>query len=91
MALNLVRIEYQSPSCYGEHDYYLDLANIGKSYSAAYYSFDHKGVHFIILNSIRTMTTDFKRWPTTKTHAGNGRLDNPNGSPFMVVKNSDNG
>ena len=71
----------------GEHDYYLDLGEYwSKLFGPQYYSFDHKGVHFVVLNSI--LTTDewtFKRWPTAEQRmlemAG---LDNPNGSPFMV-------
>lgn len=71
----------------GEHDYYLDLGEYWeKLFGPQYYSFDHKGVHFIVLNSIRTYDDwTFKRWPTNEQRmlemAG---LDNPNGSPFMV-------
>lgn len=71
----------------GEHDYYLDLgAYWEKLFGPQYHSFDHKGVHFIILNSIKTYDDwTFKRWPTSEQRmlemAG---LDNPNGSPFMV-------
>jgi len=71
----------------GEHDYYLDLgAYWEKLFGPQYYSFDHKGVHFIVLNSIRTYDDwTYKRWPTNEQRmlemAG---LDNPNGSPFMV-------
>ena len=71
----------------GEHDYYLDLGDYwSKLYGPHYYSFDHKGVHFVVLNSI--LTSDqwtFHRWPSAEQRmlemAG---LDNPNGSPFMV-------
>ena len=71
----------------GEHDYYLDLGEYwSKLFGPQYYSFDHKGVHFVVLNSI--LTTDewtFNRWPSAEQRmlemAG---LDNPNGSPFMV-------
>ncbi len=71
----------------GEHDYYLDLgAYWSKLFGDHYYSWDHKGVHFITLNSI--LTTDewtHDRWPSAEQRmlemAG---LDNPNGSPFMV-------
>ena len=71
----------------GEHDYYLDLGEYWeKLFGPQYHSFDHKGVHFIILNSIKTYDDwTFKRWPTSEQRmlemAG---LDNPNGSPFMV-------
>ncbi len=71
----------------GEHDYYLDLGEYwSKLFGPQHYSWDHKGTHFIVLNSI--LTTDewtHKRWPTAEQRmlemAG---LDNPNGSPFMV-------
>ncbi len=71
----------------GEHDYYLDLgAYWEKLFGPQYYSFDHKGVHFIVLNSIRTYDDwTYNRWPSAEQRmlemAG---LDNPNGSPFMV-------
>ncbi|MCL4470651.1 MAG: metallophosphoesterase [Gammaproteobacteria bacterium] len=71
----------------GEHDYYLDLGQYWeKLFGPKYYSFDHKGVHFVVLNSILTYDDwTFKRWPTAEQRmlemAG---LDNPNGSPFMV-------
>ncbi len=71
----------------GEHDYYLDLGEYwSKLYGSHYYSWDHKGVHFVALNSILTYDDwTFKRWPTAEQRmlemAG---LDNPNGSPFMV-------
>lgn len=72
----------------GEHDYYLDL---GEYWSKVFkrphwYSWDHKGVHFVVLNSILTFDDwTFNRWPTAEQRmlemAG---LDNPNGSPFLV-------
>lgn len=71
----------------GEHDYYLDLGEYwSKLFGPQYYSFDHKGVHFVVLNSILTHDEwTFNRWPTAEQRmlemAG---LDNPNGSPFMV-------
>ncbi|MDW7644748.1 MAG: metallophosphoesterase [Desulfuromonadales bacterium] len=71
----------------GEHDYYLDLGQYWEEkISKLYYSFDHKGVHFVVLNSI--LTDDdwtHKRWPTAMERMLQmARLDNPNGSPFMV-------
>lgn len=71
----------------GEHDYYLDLGRYwSELFGPHYYSWDHKGVHFIVLNSVLTYDDwTFKRWPTAEQRmlemAG---LDNPNGSPFMV-------
>jgi 3',5'-cyclic AMP phosphodiesterase CpdA len=71
----------------GEHDYYLDLGEYwSKLFGAHHYSFDHKGVHFIVLNSV--LTDDHwthKRWPTAEQRMNEmAGLDNPNGSPFMV-------
>ncbi|MGD0961466.1 MAG: metallophosphoesterase [Methylomonas sp.] len=71
----------------GEHDYYLDLgAYWEKLFGPQYYSFDHKGVHFIVLNSIRTYDEwTYNRWPTPEQRMLEmADLDNPNGSPFMV-------
>jgi len=71
----------------GEHDYYLDLGEYwSKLFGPHYHSGDHKGVHFIILNSILTFDDwTYNRWPNDMQRmiemAG---LDNPNGSPFMV-------
>jgi len=71
----------------GEHDYYLDLGEYWeKLFGPQFYSFEHKGVHFIVLNSIRTYDEwTFHRWPSNEQRmlemAG---LDNPNSSPFMV-------
>ncbi|MDY6933164.1 MAG: metallophosphoesterase [Spirochaetota bacterium] len=71
----------------GEHDYYLDLGEYWeKLFGPQYYSFDHKGVHFVVLNSILTFDEwTHNRWPSAEQRmlemAG---LDNPNGSPFMV-------
>jgi len=78
----------------GEHDYYLDLGEYwSKLFGPQYYSFDHKGVHFVVLNSILTYDDwTFKRWPTPEQRmlemAG---LDNPNGSPFMSATSSERG
>jgi 3',5'-cyclic AMP phosphodiesterase CpdA len=71
----------------GEHDYYLDLGEYwSRLFGPHYYSFDHKGVHFVVLNSI--LTDDdwiYRRWPTPQQRmAEMAGLDNPNGSPFMV-------
>ena len=71
----------------GEHDYYLDLGEYwGKLFGPQFYSFDHKGVHFVVLNSVRTYDEwTFKRWPTNEQRMREmAGLDNPNSSPFMV-------
>lgn len=83
----LAKLKYPLHCVMGEHDYYLDLGEYwSKLYGPHYYSWDHKGVHFIVLNSILTHDDwTFNRWPTADQRmlemAG---LDNPNGSPFMV-------
>jgi Icc protein len=71
----------------GEHDYYLDLGEYwSELFGPQWYSFDHKGVHFVVLNSILT----FDEWTFNRWESGERRmnemagLDNPNGSPFMV-------
>jgi len=70
----------------GEHDYYLDLGKFWREkISNLYYSFDHKGVHFVVLNSILTYDSWINKWATPEERMANmARLDNPNGSPFMV-------
>ncbi len=72
----------------GEHDYYLDLGRYWEEkISKLYYSFDHKGVHFVTLNSILTHDAWVKQWPNqTEVMNQMARLDNPQGSPFMVGK-----
>ena len=81
------KLRYKTRYVMGEHDYYLDLGEYwSKLFGPQWYSFDHKGVHFVVLNSILTFDEwTFNRWPTAEQRmlemAG---LDNPNGSPFMV-------
>jgi 3',5'-cyclic AMP phosphodiesterase CpdA len=85
----LAKLNYKTYCVMGEHDYYLDLGKYWSDlYGPQYYSWDHKGVHFIVLNSILTYDKwTHERWPTAEQRmlemAG---LDNPNGSPFMVGK-----
>ncbi len=72
----------------GEHDYYLDMGEYwGKLFGDHWYSWDYKGVHFIVLNSIITYDEWSEKWPSPEQRmlemAG---LDNPNGSPFMLGK-----
>ena len=71
----------------GEHDYYLDLGDYWrKQLGPDYYSFDHKGVHFVVLNSILTHEAWMhKQWDSGMARMKEmARLDNPNGSPFLV-------
>ena len=80
-------LKYKTRYVMGEHDYYLDLGEYwSKLFGPQWYSFDHKGVHFVVLNSILTYDDwTFNRWPSAEQRmlemVG---LDNPNGSPFMV-------
>ncbi len=71
----------------GEHDYYLDLGEYWeRQLGPQWYSFDHKGVHFVVLNSVLT----YDEWTHNRWSSGEERmavmagLDNPSGSPFMV-------
>ena len=70
----------------GEHDYYLDLGEYwGKLFGKHYYSFEHKGVHFVVLNSVLTYDKWINKWPSPEERMNQmAGLDNPNGSPFMV-------
>ena len=83
----LSKLRYKTYRVMGEHDYYLDLGEYwSKLFGPQHYSFDHKGVHFVVLNSVLTYDEwTYNRWPSAEQRmlemAG---LDNPNGSPFMV-------
>ncbi len=71
----------------GEHDYYLDLGtHWSRLFGPQWYSFDHKGVHFIALNSVLTHEDwIFDRWPDARQRMLEmTRLGSPNGSPFLV-------
>jgi len=83
----LSKLRYPLHCVMGEHDYYLDLGEYwSKLFGPHNYSFDHKGVHFVVLNSILTYDDwTFNRWPSAEQRmAEMAGLDNPNGSPFMV-------
>ncbi len=83
----LAKLNYKTYCVLGEHDYYLDLGEYwSELFGDHYYSWDHKGIHFVVLNSILTFDKwTHERWPSAEQRmlemAG---LDNPNGSPFMV-------
>ncbi len=71
----------------GEHDYYLDLGEHWKNrLGPDYYSFDHKGMHFVVLNSILTYDDwTYDRWKDGEERMGvMAGLDDHRGSPFMV-------
>jgi 3',5'-cyclic AMP phosphodiesterase CpdA len=82
----LSKIEVPIRFVIGEHDYYLDLGQYWQEkVSKLYYSFDHKGVHFVTLNSILTYEDWIKKWKDPAERMRQmARLDNPQGSPFMV-------
>lgn len=73
----------------GEHDFYVDLGKYWQQATGSkqYYSFDHKGVHFVVLNSILTYPDWMadSKWENGMARMKQmARLDNPDGSPFMV-------
>jgi hypothetical protein len=83
----LSKLNYETHMVMGEHDYYLDLGEYwSRLFGDQHYSFDHKGVHFVVLNSILTFDEwTHERWPTPEQRMLEmAALDNPNGSPFMV-------
>src|SRR5690606_36648087 len=83
----LAKLNYKTYAVMGEHDYYLDLGEYwSRLFGDHYYSWDHKGVHFIVLNSILTYDDwTFNRWESAERRMIEmSGLDNPNGSPFMV-------
>lgn len=70
----------------GEHDWYYDLGEKWTEFfGKPWYSFDHKGVHFIVLNSV--LVEDY--WTEKKMNQMErmlfmAQLDNPDGKPFTV-------
>lgn len=71
----------------GEHDYYLDMGQAWRDHFGGEenYSFDHKGVHFVAINSVHVAEEWSNKWPDDMTRMKHmARLDNPQGSPFLV-------
>jgi 3',5'-cyclic AMP phosphodiesterase CpdA len=70
----------------GEHDWYLDMGDAWrKHFGKDVYSFDHKGVHFVVLNSV--IVEDYWTGPKLSNMdrmLAMAQLDNPNGRPFTV-------
>jgi 3',5'-cyclic-AMP phosphodiesterase len=70
----------------GEHDWYLDMGEAWrKHFGKDVYSFDHKGVHFVVLNSV--IVEDYwtaPRLTPMDRMLAMAQLDNPNGRPFTV-------
>jgi 3',5'-cyclic AMP phosphodiesterase CpdA len=70
----------------GEHDWYLDMGEHWRAlFGAEHYSFDHKGVHFVVLNSVveKDFWTALHMTPQERMGTVAG-LDNGMQSPFMV-------
>jgi len=70
----------------GEHDWFLDMGDLWKDlFGAPNYSFDHKGVHFVVLNSIleKDFWTERKLSPMERMKIVAG-LDNGIQSRFEV-------
>ncbi len=70
----------------GEHDWYFDMGEKWRSlFGKDTYSFDHKGVHFVVLNSVivEDYWTAPKMTPMERMKAM-AQLDNPHGRPFTV-------
>ena len=70
----------------GEHDWYLDLGEKWRSlFGKPTYSFDHKGVHFVVLNSVveKDFWTARKLTPMQRMRTVAG-LDNAEQSAFSV-------
>jgi 3',5'-cyclic AMP phosphodiesterase CpdA len=70
----------------GEHDWYLDMgAKWNEMFGPDHYSFDHKGVHFVVLNSV--VEKDFwtaKGYTPEQRMAIVAGLDDNRQSPFEV-------
>lgn len=75
----------------GEHDYYLDMGEAARriyGIPADNYSFDHKGVHFVALNTILAADDWLAKYASDPKQrmVEMERLDNPKGSPFRLGK-----
>jgi 3',5'-cyclic AMP phosphodiesterase CpdA len=72
----------------GEHDWYYDMGKKWEElFGSSRYSFDHKGIHFVVLNSV--IVEDY--WTKTNMTPMErmlfmAQLDNPKGKPFTVGK-----
>ena len=70
----------------GEHDWYFDMGEKWRElFGKDIYSFDHKGVHFVVLNSVivKDYWTAPKMTPMERMKAM-AQLDNPKGEAFTV-------
>ncbi len=70
----------------GEHDWYFDMGEAWREFfGEPTYSFDHKGVHFVVLNSVDV--DDYWSEPgmtPMERMLFMAQLDNPKGRPFRV-------
>ncbi len=70
----------------GEHDWYLDMGELWKEmFGPDHYSFEHKGIHFVVLNSV--VEKDFwtaKGYTPEQRMAIVAGLDDNRQSPFEV-------
>lgn len=70
----------------GEHDWYYDMGEQWEQlFGPSRYSFDHKGVHFVVLNSV--IVEDYWSGPglsPMERMKAMAQLDNPDGRPFTV-------
>jgi hypothetical protein len=72
----------------GEHDWYLDMGEKWRElFGEPTYSFDHKGIHFVVLNSVveEDFWTAQKLTPMERMQTVAG-LDNGKQNPFTVGK-----
>lgn len=70
----------------GEHDYYCDLGERwSRLFGPQWYSFDHRGTHFVVLNSILADEAWLSRWPDgARRMTEMAGLQNPAGAAFRV-------
>jgi 3',5'-cyclic-AMP phosphodiesterase len=83
----LSRLRAPVHHCMGEADYYLDLGEYWTHlFGPPWYSFDHKGVHFVVLNSVLTSEEALKsRWATPEQRVLAMTVPgSPDSAPFMV-------
>jgi Icc protein len=70
----------------GEHDWYFDMGEKWRElFGKETYSFDHKGVHFVVLQSV--IVEDYWTKPNLtplQRMLAMAQLDNPHGRPFTV-------
>ena len=77
----------------GEHDWYYDMGDVWREFfGKPTYSFNHKGIHFIVLNSV--VVEDYWSGPKMapmERMLFMAQLDNPKADHLPLGKNSVNG